>query len=177
MRKLTLALVTVSAFALSTGGCHSSGPRTVAHNAQAQANLLEKLKPLAGTWEGEMQGQKGTMLVSKVSSAGSVYCETMMPGSAHEMTNMYHMDGDALVLTHYCAMGNQPRMRCVGQKSPNVFVFAFDDATNVAPGQTYMGEMTLTIIDSNHIRQDWRSFTDGKLADHSASFDLWRKKS
>jgi hypothetical protein len=177
MRTHSIALLVAATFTLAAGGCRNSGPRTVEHNAQAQANLLEKLKPLAGTWESEMDGKRGTMVVSKVSSAGSVFCETMMPGSEHEMTNMYHMDGDALVLTHYCAMGNQPRMRCVGQKSPNVFVFGYDDATNVAPGQMYMGQMTLTIIDSNHIRQDWRSFKDGKLTDHDASFELWRKKS
>ena len=27
------------------------------------------------------------------------------------MINMYHMDGDDLVLTHYCAGGNQPTMK------------------------------------------------------------------
>jgi hypothetical protein len=176
MNKLTVVTLSLAALTAVAGGC-SSGPRTVAHNAQAQANLFDKLKPLAGTWESEMEGKKNTAIVSKITSNGSVFCETMFPGSDHEMTNMYHMDGGGLVLTHYCAMGNQPRMRCVGQKAPNVFYFAFDDATNVAPGQLYMGEMTLTIIDNNHIRQDWRSFKDGKLADHATTIDLWRKKS
>ncbi len=27
------------------------------------------------------------------------------------MINMYHLDGDDLVLTHYCAGGNQPHMK------------------------------------------------------------------
>lgn len=178
MNKLTVTAL--SLIVLAAGGCASQGPRTVVHNAQAQANLFDKLKPLAGTWEGDVEGKRQTAVVSKVTSNGSVFCETMLPGSDHEMTNMYHMDGDTLVLTHYCAIGNQPRMRCTGQKAPNVFVFAYDDATNVAPGQMYMGEMTLTIIDNNHIRQTWRSYkSDGTFADaeHNPTFELWRKKS
>ena len=47
----------------------------------------------------------------KISAAGTVVMETMGPGSEHEMINMYHLDGDDLVLTHYCAGGNQPTMR------------------------------------------------------------------
>ncbi|MGD9688972.1 MAG: hypothetical protein AB7K52_01540 [Phycisphaerales bacterium] len=179
MKKLAQMAVyaaAVSLLASGLAGC-KAGSQThyVEHDAQAQAGLLERLKPLAGTWEMvDEHGQRQTAIVSRVSSNGSVFAETMFPGHPHEMSNMYHMDGRGLVLTHYCAQGNQPRMRCVARTAPNVFVFAFDGGTNIARGQMYMGEMTLTIIDNNHIRQDWRSFTDGKLADHNASFDLVR---
>ena len=47
----------------------------------------------------------------KTSAAGTVVMETMNPGTGHEMINMYHVDGDDLLLTHYCAGNNQPRMR------------------------------------------------------------------
>ena len=39
----------------------------------------------------------------RVTSAGSVVQETMFPGSDHEMVNMYSVDGDKLLMTHYCA--------------------------------------------------------------------------
>ncbi len=29
------------------------------------------------------------------------------------MITMFHMDGDRLLMTHYCGAGNQPRMKLV----------------------------------------------------------------
>ena len=46
----------------------------------------------------------------RTTGGGSAVTETLFPGTAHEMMSVYHMDGDDLVLTHYCAGGNQPRM-------------------------------------------------------------------
>ncbi len=44
----------------------------------------------------------------------------MYPGMEHEMTNMYTLDGNTLVMTHYCAGGNQPRMRATGVENGRV---------------------------------------------------------
>src|SRR5438128_1575908 len=70
---------------------------------------LEAVKALAGTWvpEKPMDGHPGGEINFKVTSAGTVVQETMFPGSEHEMVNMYHMDGDNFLVTHYCAMGVQ----------------------------------------------------------------------
>ncbi len=144
--------------------------------AAKKATLLDKLKPFAGTWEMTVEGKTQIAIVSRVTSAGSVYCETMFPGTEHEMTNMYHMDGDSLVVTHYCALGNQPRMRCKGESAPGVFHFTFDQGTNIAKGQSYMGELKVTIVNSDTIKQEWSSLTDGKPAEHHAVFELTRKK-
>ncbi|MBL8757754.1 MAG: hypothetical protein JNK35_04900 [Phycisphaerae bacterium] len=141
-----------------------------------KATLLDKLKPLAGTWEMTADGKKQVAIVSKVTSAGSVYCETMFPGSDHEMTNMFHMDGDDMVITHYCAMGNQPRMRCKGESAPGVFVFTFDQGTNVSKGQPYMGHLKLTIVDKDTIKHEWESLVDGKPGEHKVTLELSRKK-
>ena len=57
-------------------------------------------------------GKMQAASVFKVSSAGSVVWRTMLPGTPSEMKNMYHLDGVGVIATHYCAMSNQPRMRC-----------------------------------------------------------------
>ena len=93
-------------------------PTLVAGGLTAQEGF-EQLKGLAGTWEGEPEGEgaeaeaetKEAGVVKheiQVSAAGTVVMETMAPGTDHEMINMYHLDGEDLVLTHYCAGGNQP---------------------------------------------------------------------
>ena len=41
-----------------------------------------------------------------------------------DMISMFSVDGDHVLLTHYCAMGNQPRM--VAGASPDGKSFTFD---------------------------------------------------
>lgn len=180
---------------LVLAGCGGSGPRTPAdHSRSGGARLpavasgdstksqaaLARLIALAGEWEmiGD-DGKRGPGLTISVSSAGSAVREVMFAGSPDEMTNMYHADGDTLVMTHYCAMGNQPRMRSVVPADGQPFAFGIDSVTNLrGRDEMYMGSMVLTIVDANTIRQDWNHYTlnSGK-SDDLTSMTFKRKGS
>jgi hypothetical protein len=147
--------------------------------------MMDKIKGLAGEWEHEDAEKPGEWKVSNVftvSSGGSVVREIMMPGSPYEMTNTYHLDGDSVVVTHYCAIGNQPRMRAVandGHNHPaNQIHFQFDSVTNFAGGdQSYMGDLTLTMDGPDKMTAAWRSYEHGKMSeDTHAMFNLRRRK-
>src|SRR5215218_10052120 len=74
----------------------------------AKTPAFEQLKKLAGDWEATMsEGGKVTVRY-KVTSGGSAVVETIMPGAEHEMVTVIHPDGDSILLTHYCMLGNQP---------------------------------------------------------------------
>jgi len=76
----------------------------------------------------------------RLASGGSVVEETLFPGTPHEMISMYHVVDGELVLTHYCAMANQPRMRLDRKASaPERLVFAFDGGTNFDPAKDTHG--------------------------------------
>ena len=81
---------------------------------------LEQLKALAGDWVavGE-DGKPGEELSNsfRVVAGGTTVMETVFPGTPNEMITMYHMNGKDLMLTHYCMLGNQPRMRVDKAKS------------------------------------------------------------
>ena len=48
------------------------------------------------------------------------------------MTSVYHLDGPDLRLTHYCAAGNQPRLKAsVIDEPAGHVVFSFVDITNL----------------------------------------------
>lgn len=176
-RTAAVALLALTALAGCATSDHAVRPRpVVVATAQDRAALLDQVKSLAGTWEmADDQGQKQVGAVFAVSSNGSVVREIMFPGAQHEMTNIYHMDGPTLLLTHYCAVGNQPRMRA-RPGEPGIIAFRFDGVSNYTGGnQTYMGEMVLTIKDADHIRQDWTSLKNGERQE-TTSFELSRKR-
>src|SRR5262245_51156677 len=75
---------------------------------------LETIKKLAGDWVAvDKDGKPTDKVVSsiRVTAGGSAVREILFPGSDHEMVTMYHQEGPDLILTHYCILGNQPRMR------------------------------------------------------------------
>lgn len=186
---LTPALALLAGCATSSNGCKCSpctcggapAARVVTPASDMQqAEMLGRIKNLAGTWEmTDDAGQKQIASIFIVSSSGSVVREIMFPGSSHEMTNMYHMDGQTLVVTHYCAMGNQPRMRApLTDASADRLAFVFDSVTNkTAADQACMANMTLVFVDADTIRQEWRTTAAPGASDESTNFTLTRKKS
>lgn len=184
MNPIARSLYIASLAALAGCAAHShspdaAAPRTVTMATEEQSKaMLGQLKTLEGEWTMQSEGKTIVASVFKVSSNDSVVRETMFPGTQHEMTNVYHMDGRDLVMTHYCAGGNQPRMRCTAA-SGGKYDLKFDGITNLGDTtKPYMAEMTLTIVDADHITQAWRSYKDGKLTtEHNPVFELTRKKS
>jgi hypothetical protein len=142
---------------------------------------LEKLKKLAGTWvEADKDGKPTDKVVSviKVTAAGSTVQETLFPGQPMEMVSLYHLDGSDLVMTHYCALGNQPRMKADPKSPANQIKWVFAGGTNLDPAKDmHMHEGTLTFVDDDHIEFSGVAWVNGKPAeDHCGTMKLVRKK-
>jgi hypothetical protein len=177
MLRTSVSVLALGLFVLCAGNKRGDAPTTVpAATPAQQAALLDRVKSLAGTWEAVDESGKpkeGPGIVFAVSAGGSVVREIMFPGSPYEMVNVYHMDGPTMVMTHYCASGNQPRMRA-SAGSPDEVVLKFDSITNYTenpnhPG--YMGGLTLVMKDKDHLTEKWTSYQEGKSpADVSFSF-------
>jgi hypothetical protein len=146
--------------------------------SSAALQRFEAVKSLAGDWvEIGKDGKPTDKVVSsiRVTAGGNTVQETLFPGSDHEMVTMYHLDGADLVLTHYCMMGNQPRMRAEPGKDVNTIAFKFIGATNLkSSDEHHMHQATLTIEGKDHFKAKWTSCKDGKAC-HEVSFDLARK--
>jgi hypothetical protein len=177
MGRLFLGVVTI----LLTMG-FSAQPGS-AGGVEAQA-AFDQLKMLAGTWSGEMKGEGEEAEAQqmpqpvhefRVSAAGTVVMETMGPGTDHEMINMYHLDGEDLMLTHYCASGNQPSMRLNREGSTaGKLVFDFAGGTNLDPAvDDHIHAAEITFLDEKHLDSVWTSFSGGEPA-HKMTFHLAR---
>jgi hypothetical protein len=116
----------------------------------------DKLKSLAGTWKGTYEGREARLSYTLVSS-GTALMETMDAPDAVQMVTLYHPDGAGLLLTHYCAAGNQPRMRAQGLEGGKL-AFRFVDAANLkSPAEHVMTGLVLTFTDADHLIQEWTS--------------------
>ena len=152
-----------------------------AGNAQAKHPGLEKLKKLAGTWVAADKDGKPTdqvMSVIRVTAAGSAVHETLFPGQPQEMVSIYTRDGNDLVMTHYCALGNQPRMKADPKSPANQIHFKFAGGSNLDPAKDmHMHEGTLTFVDDDHIEFSGVAWVGGKPAEnHCGTMKLVRKK-
>jgi len=142
---------------------------------------LERLKKLAGTWvAADKDGKPTDQVVSviRVTAAGSAVHETLFPGQPHEMVSLYHRDGADLVMTHYCSLGNQPRMKADPHSPANQIRWLFAGGTNLDPAKDkHMHEGTITFVDDDHLEWSGVCWEGGKpLPGHDCNMKLVRKK-
>lgn len=137
------------------------------------AAAFERLKALEGTWSGMPEGegeakaeaeiQDETTHELRVSAAGHVLMETMAAGTEHEMINMYHLDGEELLVTHYCSGGNQPRMRLDrAQSTPDHLVFELLDATGLELDEHHIGSIHMRFAEDGRLNSEWLGYRDGE---------------
>ncbi|MBI4161745.1 MAG: hypothetical protein HY509_04780 [Acidobacteria bacterium] len=140
------------------------------------ASAFERLKSLAGEWHGRDPEGNPVRVSYAVVSGGSALVETLAPAKEPSMVTVYHLDGDRLMMTHYCGSGNQPRMLAeVPAGEIQDLTFAFLDATNLAkPSDGHMESLAFTFPDGDHVSQVWTWSEAGKKTE--TTFDLERKQ-
>jgi hypothetical protein len=129
---------------------------------------FESLKKLAGDYLGHVETADGPAATARYEliSAGTAVMETLFGGTEHEMRSVFFLDGGELVMTHYCAAGNQPQMKLDSAAStPEKLVFAFVGGTNLDPmkdGHIHSGRMGLTA--DGRLENEWDFYAGGKHA-------------
>jgi hypothetical protein len=124
------------------------------------------MKRLAGTWVGKAGSGEQSMdatVTYRVTANGSAVAETLFPGTGHEMVTMYTVEKGAIVLTHYCAAGNQPRMRARAGGADRELVFDFAGGAGIDPRKdSFMHDARFVFVDDDHLRSEWRDWDGGK---------------
>lgn len=143
------------------------------------AAAVDRLKGLAGDWldaDGTLGTKEQVVVTYRVTGAGSAVVETLFVGTPHEMVSVYHRDGTDLVMTHYCAAGNQPHMRAK-TTSGNVLTLDLDGGTNLDPAKdSHIHSVRFEFISPDEIRADWVGWAGGKPADPVTKLHLKRRK-
>lgn len=146
---------------------------SAAFAASSAQKSFEQLKSLSGSWEGKASNGKPVQVDFRVTSMGSALMSEIK--GEEDMISMFNLDGDRLLITHYCATGNQPRMVARASPDGKTITFDFLDATNLAsPDAAHMNRLVISIPDANHHTEEWVFNDHGK--EMKEVVDLSRKK-
>jgi hypothetical protein len=90
-----------------------------------------RLRSLVGDWQGVTEGGRQFLVSYRLTANGTVLVESWTMSPTRQSMTVYHMDGAALIATHYCPQGNQPRLEYREASSNERLHFTFRDATNL----------------------------------------------
>jgi hypothetical protein len=124
---------------------------------------FSRLKGLVGEWNIESARGKGQSQFQLI-AGGSVILERFREPGGGEMLTAYHLDGDNLVLTHYCLAGNEPHM--VAEKfdaASGELNFAFAGGANIAADTGHMHDAAFRLISNDRFDAKWDFVEGGKL--------------
>jgi len=143
--------------------------------AQSDAQkALDRFKAMGGTWVGKgAHGETAEVTYRPIAGGTSVMADIKMVDEA--MTSLYYVDGQKLMMTHFCPSNNQPRMQAVISPDGKTVTFDFLDATNLASPQAgHMHKVVYSFADADHYSEDWTWRHEGK--DAHMQFEMQRKK-
>lgn len=159
--KLSFCLICL----LASSAVMAQDKPSVAAGAQSDAKkAFDKLKTLAGSWQGTIMDTLINFTIRAASSGTAIVHEGNTDGGGppnHEIT-MFYVDGDRLLATHYCDAGNRARFE--GKMSPDgkKIEFSFLDVAGSTKGGL-VKRMAFTIIDANkHVVEFTFVMPDGK---------------
>jgi len=122
---------------------------------------FDQLKGLEGNWAGTNSQGQPLQVTFRLTAGGSALMSEILGKGPENMITMFHMDGDRLLMTHYCGAGNQPRMKVVSSDAKSVS-FEFFDGTNIGPGDGHMQHVTFSQADADHHIEEWVFLDHGK---------------
>jgi hypothetical protein len=126
---------------------------------------FEKMKELAGIWEGKADMGKGMeqlKVTYELTSAGNAIVERFDAGKPHEMVTVYHDYNGKLTMTHYCSLGNQPHMELRNPGENNMtFVLSEKTPGLVSSYEMHMHALTIALDGKDSITQTWTLYDKG----------------
>jgi hypothetical protein len=180
--RMLLLIILLSLSAMTFAQSSTQKPQSDAQKS------FDKLKALAGDWEGAVtadpptseipEGSRAHISMRITSRGNAIVHEMQEPGTPldpakydHPVTMIY-LNDDQVNLVHYCDAGNRPHMIANASADGKKIEFSFVDLSG---GNDYghMYHAVFTVIDANHHTEDWTYLMPGDKPMH-AHMDLQR---
>lgn len=147
LAKLTLVLPLLGGCASTAAdqgtGTAQVGTRHPPGAVDASAAWRRLTTQLLGRWHATTE--RGEVQVTYTFfSADSAMVEVFQGSSGRQTLSVYHLAGPRLMLTHYCAQKNQPRLVATAADD-HTLRFELSDVTDLDPGESMMRVMVVTL--------------------------------
>ncbi len=150
------------AAAMLLGGAsgHSAGAEGPGADARS---AFARFKELAGRWKGQStRGWTDTSTIRVIAGGSVVEMASFDAHPGEEMRTLFHLDGDRLLLTHYCVAGNQPRLMAT-RFEPEGVTFTYLDATGIASRETgHMDKAVYRFLGKDRYVSRWTWYQGGQ---------------
>ena len=159
---LALCIVGLVAFAQQKG---PDATGTNGNSAEMARAGFERFKKLEGQWLGRSTKGWEEKVSLRTIARGSVVVENSFDAHPNEtMMTMFYLDGERLMLTHYCVAGSQPRLHATSfEEEGRAITFTFLDATNLkSRDQGHMDKAVFRFVDDDHFTTQWTWYQSGK---------------
>lgn len=137
------------------------------HKPYVGSKAFERMKQLAGNWEGSMVMGDKTMKMKasyKLTSADSVLIETFHEGTPHEMVSVWHDNKSKnLTMTHYCAEHNQPRLDMTGMDGNYLKMDLSSDSEIDVANESHIHSASIQFEGDDRMAHVWTSYKGGKV--------------
>ncbi len=151
---------------LFVGTFSSSSIADQGHKPYVGSDAFERMKKLVGSWEAHMKMGEQTMEMKasyKLTSSGSVLIETTHEGTPHEMVSVYHDNKKKeLIMTHYCAEHNQPKLILTGMDNNKLMMDLSSDNDIDLAKETHIHSVSIQFEGNDKMTHMWTSHKGGK---------------
>jgi len=152
----------LAALALPVTLATASAPETP---TASSADVFERFRSLTGSWMGKStKGWEATMNARVIAKRSTVVMNSFDAHPDEEMLTTLVLDGEDLVLVHYCVARNQPRLVATDISEDGLQVtFTFRDGTNLpSRDQGHMDKAIFRFVDDGSFSSQWTWYQDGK---------------
>ncbi len=118
------------------------------------SQVFETLKMLIGDWQVTHDHGRISTVNYEMRCNNSVIVETWALKPGIDSLTLYHMDGDDFIATHYCPLGNQPRLLFTGLEGGK-YKFETQSVANLTdPARDHCRAFDFEIVGKDTV---WRS--------------------
>lgn len=133
--------------------------------------VFDQLKSLVGNWQGINEDKNPVSIAYKLSANDTVLVEDWTFANGMEALTLYSMDEAILTASHYCPLGNQPRLVLTQQLETGVLLFEFHSAMNLPDENTqHEHAFDLLLVDGNTLVRNETYCTDGQAEENGTTF-------
>jgi hypothetical protein len=128
---------------------------------------FEQFKQLSGNLQSKStRGRESTDVVRTIAGGSVVELDSTGAHPGETMLTLIYMDGDRLLLTHYCVAKNQPRLQATRfEDGGRTVTFTFLDATNLPSRDTgHMDSLVFHFNDDGSATRRWTWYQERKAS-------------